>query len=148
MRYLLDTGILLRLVNRQSAMHAQIREAVRLLKVQGHETVSTYQNRAEFWNVCTRPETARGGMGLTLDETRRRLRTIERITNLLPDNPDAYFRWRELVTAHDIQGVQVHDAKLVALMSVHGLTHLLTLNARDFTRYGHITAVAPEQVAP
>ena len=35
MRYLVDTGILLRLVNRSSPMHHQVRDAVRLLKAQG-----------------------------------------------------------------------------------------------------------------
>jgi hypothetical protein len=101
MRYLLDTGILLRLVNRQAVMHDQIRSAIRALKAQGYVVASSFQNRSEFWNVCTRPLTARGGLGLTLDETNRRLRTVERITALLPDIPEVYARWRELVQAHD-----------------------------------------------
>lgn len=148
MRYLLDTGILLRLVNRQAAEHDRIRTAIRTLKAQGHVTVSSFQNRAEFWNVCTRPVTARGGLGLTLDETHRRLRTIERITIILPDAPEVYLRWREIVRAHAVQGVQVHDAKLVALMLVRGVSHILTLNTRDFVRYPGIVAVAPEQIVP
>ena len=55
MRYLLDTGILVRLVNRQAAAHAQIRQAIRQLKRDGHTTVTSFQNLSEFWNVCTRP---------------------------------------------------------------------------------------------
>jgi predicted nucleic acid-binding protein len=31
-------------------------------------------------------------------------------------------------------GVQVHDARIVAVMNVHGVTHLLTLNGGDFSR--------------
>ena len=67
MRYLLDTGVLLRLVNRAAAEHPEVRAAVRVLKAQGHVTVTSFQNLSEFWNVCTRAETARGGLGLTLD---------------------------------------------------------------------------------
>ncbi|MGD0461879.1 MAG: hypothetical protein ABSB74_05265 [Tepidisphaeraceae bacterium] len=48
MRYLLDTGILLRLVNRQAVMHEKVREAVRQLKSQGHLTVTAPQNLGEF----------------------------------------------------------------------------------------------------
>jgi predicted nucleic acid-binding protein len=63
MRYLLDTGILLRLVNQQAEAHATVRRSVARIKAGGHETVTAFQNRAEFWNVCTRPESA-GRIGL------------------------------------------------------------------------------------
>jgi predicted nucleic acid-binding protein len=146
MQYLLDTGILLRLVNRQAVMHDQIRTAVRTLKTQGHITVSAFQNRSEFWNVCTRPATARGGFGLTVQETERRLRTVERITSLLPDAPEVYSLWKDLVVTHAVGGVQVHDAKLVALMMFYGVRHILTLNTGDFSRYGQIVPVSPDEV--
>ena len=146
MQYLLDTGILLRLMNRQSQMHDEIRQAVRSLKLKGHVVAITLQNVSEFWNVCTRPAEARGGLDLTIDETRRRLRTIERIAVLLPDSVETYGRWKELVVNQGVRGVQVHDAKLAALMAVHGITHLVTLNTGDFARYPHVTALTPQQV--
>ena len=146
MRYLLDSGILLRLLNREADLHAVIRRAVRKLKDQKHECVCTLQNLCEFWNVCTRPESARGGLGLTFDETYRRLRTIERIATVLPDLPSTLARWKELVQQHRVQGVQVHDTRLVAQMDVHQVTHLLTLNPSDFHRFGHISAVTPEEI--
>jgi predicted nucleic acid-binding protein len=62
---------------------------------------------------------------------------------LLPDGPPVYAAWRDLVAAHSVSGKQVHDARLVAAMMVHGVTHLLTLNTADFTRYREITAVHP-----
>ena len=60
MRHLLDTGILLRLLNRQADAHESIRAAVRRLKSDGHECVTSLQNVCEFWNVCTRPATGHG----------------------------------------------------------------------------------------
>ncbi|WP_210391321.1 hypothetical protein [Synechococcus sp. PCC 7502] len=42
-------------------------------------------------------------------------------------------------------GIQVHDAHLVAVMKVYGITHILTLNTVDFNRYAGegIVAVNP-----
>ncbi len=39
--------------------------------------------------------------------------------------------------------IQVHDARLVAVMNVFGLTHLLTFNVTDFKRYPAIEATHP-----
>ena len=38
-------------------------------------------------------------------------------------------------------GVKVHDARLVAVMLTHGISHLLAFNAGDFKSYLSITAV-------
>jgi len=54
-----------------------------------------------------------------------------------------YSIWRSLVVAHSVMGKQVHDARLVALMQSHGITHILTLNGADFARYPGITIVDP-----
>ena len=42
-------------------------------------------------------------------------------------------------------GVQVYDARLAAFMRVYGVPNILTLNAKDFSRYG-VTAVHPANV--
>lgn len=47
---------------------------------------------------------------------------------------------------YSVVGVQAHDARIVAVMNVNGLTHVLTLNGADFSRYAGITCVAPDQV--
>ncbi len=146
MRYFLDSGILLRVVNRTDALHATVRASVASLKAAGHETVTAPQNIAEFWNVCTRPTMARGGLGLTVAECHRRLRVVERIVKVLPEPSDAYARWRALVVSMGVMGVQVHDARLVAFMAAHSINHLLTLNAADFRRYPALTAVSPAEL--
>ena len=43
--------------------------------------------------------------------------------------------WRRLVVNYGVSGVQVHDARLVATMLVHDVTHILTFNTQDFIRY-------------
>jgi predicted nucleic acid-binding protein len=140
---LADSGILLRLVHRTDPFHQDVRTAVRTLKQRGDELVTSPQNLAEFWNVCTRPVTARGGFGYSLADTEKKLRVVERIVGLLPETPSGYSIWKKLVVQHGVKGVQVHDARVVALLTAHGLTHLLTLNPADFLRYQGITVLTP-----
>jgi len=147
MQYLLDTGVLLRLVIRSDPLHAQIRYAVGLLKDQGHQTVTLTQNIAEFWNVCTRPRSARGGIGLSIANTHHRLRMLERAVFVVRDRAEMYAEWKRLLLAHKVMGVQVHDARIVAAMMVHRIGNLLTLNKSDFARYATIKAVAPAEVS-
>jgi hypothetical protein len=42
-----------------------------------------------------------------------------------------------------VLGVQVNDARLAAAMRVHRLSHILTLNVADFSRFSGLTAVHP-----
>ena len=91
---------------------------------------------------------ARGGYGLSIADADRRLRVIERLFHVLPDSPAAYQVWRGLLVAHAVRGVQVHDARLVALMQVNGITHILTLNGGDFARYRDIIPIAPTSLWP
>jgi len=144
--YLADTNILLRFLLRNDPAYSAIRQAVRTLKARGEQIVSTSQNMAEFWNVCTRPSTLRGGLGLSVEATDMRLRLLERHFPVLPDSPVVYERWKELVLTHKVIGVNVHDARLVAAMIVHDGAHILTTNVKDFGRYSAVTAVAPEAI--
>jgi predicted nucleic acid-binding protein len=144
--YLVDTNILLRFLLPNDPAYSVIRRAVGILKTRRERVVTTSQNIAEFWNVCTRPPTARGGLGLTVEATERRLRLLERHFHLLPDHPEIYNHWKLLVTTHNVIGVQVHDARLVAAMIANGVTHILTVNVPDFTRYPGIIVSAPDQI--
>ena len=105
------------------------------------------QNVAEFWNVCTRPA-ERNGYGLTIAETNQRVEYIENTMTFLPDNERVYSIWRQFVIANNVRGVQVHYARLAALMRAYSLTHILTLNQPDFLRYSDIQAVHPNQIQP
>jgi predicted nucleic acid-binding protein len=100
----------------------------------------------EFWNVCTRPTTARGGLGITITRTERRARLMERYLVLLPDTLAVHEEWRRLLVTHTVAGVHVHDARLVAAMHVYQITHLLTFNIADFGRYSTITPRHPRDV--
>lgn len=143
MDILADSGILLRLHHRPDPQHATVDRAVYSLRLAGHDLVDAFQNLTEFWNASTRPKTARGGFGLSHAETERRLGLIEVAFTLLDEPPAAYPNWRQLVVAHQVQGKQVHDARLVGLMQAHNITHILTLNGPDFARYPGIVVIDP-----
>ena len=145
--YLADTNILLRFLLRNDPAYPIIRQAVRTLKTRREQVVTTPQNIAEFWNVCTRPTTARGGLGLNIEATERRVRLLERHFRVLPDNSATYQQWKALVLAHHVRGVQVHDARIVAAMLGSGVGSILTTNVSDFRRYPGISVFAPEDIA-
>ena len=144
--YLADTNILLRFLLRSDPAYASIRQAVRILKVRREAVVTTPQNIAEFWNVCTRSTSARGGLGLSVEATEHRLRLLERHFRVLADNPAVYETWKALVSKHKVIGVGVHDARLVAAMMVHGVTNILTSNVGDFRRYPGINVVESHDI--
>lgn len=147
MRYLIDTNILLRIHDPVANPHyATFRRCLETLWANGDEICYTAQSLGEFWNVSTRPATVRGGLGVSLAETERRAKVIERQFTLLVDNRAVYDEWRGLLVTYGVMGVQVHDARLVAAMLTHGVKHLLTVNEKDFKRYQGITAVTPDMI--
>lgn len=146
MPYLIDTNILLRLAKRNDPDRPIALKALRELKSQNEDLCYTTQVLVEFWNVCTRPLTARGGLGLTLDVTERKARLIEKQFRLLPESLATHQEWRQLVKLHNVKGVQVHDTMLAAVMNVYGITHLLTFNTPDFKRFGNVDVVSPVDV--
>lgn len=146
MTYLFDTNVFLRLARRNDPQRQLALEALRSLRSRAEVLCFTPQVLSEFWNVCTRPASSRGGLGLSLTETERKARLIERYFRLLPDSLATFQEWRRLVVTHSVEGVEVHDAKLVASMNVYGITHLLTFNVTDFQRYPGIAAISPADV--
>lgn len=148
MPYMADTNILLRFVAPNDPNHALVRDVIYSLLTGSLEVCYTSQNLAEFWNVCTRPITARSGFGLSVEETDLRAKVIESYLTFLPDSEAVHLEWRRLVVTYSVMGVKVHDARLVATMLVHGVTDILTFNTDDFKRFSQITAVHPTAINP
>jgi predicted nucleic acid-binding protein len=146
MSYLVDTNVLLRLVQKNHPMRPDARRALLTLRQQGEELFIIPQNIIEFWAVATRP-LASNGLGLTVNEVTREIRKLKRIFTLRPDSPAIFTEWERLVTQHQVMGKQVHDARLVAAMKAHGLSHILTFNTDDFKRFTDITPVSPQTIA-
>src|ERR1700679_2307427 len=132
--FLLDTNVLIRWVQHEASEYSLIKNSIQHLVNAGGAPCYTAQNLSEFWNVLTRP-VKNNGYELSIEQADARAKYIETSLQLLLDNHDVYRVWRDLLVAHSIRGVQVHDARLVAAMQVHGVRKILTFNTRDFARY-------------
>ncbi len=146
MAHLFDTNIFLRLAEKNSSQRQTVINAIRDLRNANETLFYTPQVLAEFWNVCTRPANARGGFGLSVEQTERKVSLIEKYFTLLNDNAASFTAWRRLVSDLQIRGVQVHDAKLVASMIAHNIPYLVTFNGKDFSRFTMITVVGPDSI--
>lgn len=113
-------------------------DAVLELHRQGEVLHITPQNLIEFRNVATRP-IAVNGLGLSIADTEFLAAGYEKAFPVLPDTPDIFPAWKRIVQAASTIGKQVHDARLVAVCHVHGITHLLTFNTGHFTRFANAT---------
>ena len=142
---LVDTNILLRIARRSDPQHKAVDVALGRLAEQGTTLHFTLQNIAELWNVMTRPVTS-NGLGLSVAETERQVQAIETGMSLLADTAAVYTEWRRIVFKHNVSGVRVHDARLAAAMYVYGVSHILTLNVTDFSRFDGLYALHPESV--
>ena len=75
----MDTNVLLRLFDRSDPNYGMVQTALKVLWAQRHQPVIVPQNVIEFWNVSTRPTSARGGFGQSVAKTRSRLAAIDRL---------------------------------------------------------------------
>jgi predicted nucleic acid-binding protein len=135
MSVLVDTNVLLRRTQPEHEHYAVAVESVVRLLASGEPVHFTLQNIAEFWNALTRP-VASNGLGLSAATALAEVEKIETALTLLPDVPAIYAEWKRLVAQYGVQGVKVHDARLVAAMNVHAVRRILTFDASDFARYG------------
>ncbi|ARV58784.1 twitching motility protein PilT [Nostocales cyanobacterium HT-58-2] len=131
MSYLIDTNVLLRVVQKNSPMHSDARRTFVTLRKQSEKLCIIPQNLIEFWAVATRP-LASNGLGLTTDEAEKATKKLKRILILFPDTPVIFTVWENLVTKYQVMGKQAHDTRLVAAMIAYQMTHLLTFNTADF----------------
>ncbi len=143
MRYLVDTNILLRLVNATDTHHAVALSAAIKLHRDGEELMIAPQCVYEFWSVATRPASV-GGLDLSTAEVLVQVARLNSYIAMVAAPLKLYETWLDLVAQHHVIGKQVHDARLAAFMIAHGIEHLLTFNIADFARFSPlVSAVHP-----
>lgn len=145
--YLADTNLFLRLADPTSPQHSLATDALAKLLGQADEVHLTPQNFIEFWAVATRPVEA-NGFGWTSERTAKEVTDLQARFPVLPDSPEIFTRWLELVKQLPVHGKRVHDARLVAVLQAHAIAHLITFNVSDFTAFsGIISLVDPHSLA-
>lgn len=146
MKCLVDTNVLLRSVQLSHPMNPAAAGSINSFLRNAEKVVIIPQNLIEFWCVATRPEAA-NGLGLSTAETAQRIKAFRIALVLLPDTNEIFDEWERLVAEHQVTGKSVYDARLVAAMLVHDVTHILTFNTGDFKRYTEITVIDPRNVS-
>lgn len=145
MSYAVDTNILARSIHEGHPMQQPALKAVKTLLDDGETVCILAQNLYEFWVIATRPLDA-NGFGMSAADAQIRLQEFETQLTLKTDRPEIYAEWKRFVTQHAVMGKPAHDARIVAAMKVHSITHLLTFNLGDFKRFSEITAVSPTEI--
>jgi predicted nucleic acid-binding protein len=145
MSILVDTNILLRVAQRASPHHLIAKSAV-LLLVEADVTLCIVpQVIYEFWVAATRPLEV-NGLGLSIDAAQQSIQAMIQDYQLLKDERGIFGHWHSLVVDYQVMGKTAHYARIVAAMTRHGLTNLLTFNKPDFTRFPEIRVFTPADI--
>ncbi|HEX4052778.1 MAG TPA: type II toxin-antitoxin system VapC family toxin [Tepidisphaeraceae bacterium] len=145
MKVLLDTNVLARSGQpRHPQYHAAV-SAVEILVLKGNQLCATPQVFYEFWSIATRP-VGENGLGMSVQDAYVRLRELQNALEVLHDLPTLLEVWSQLALRYEVKGKSSHDARLVAAMSTHGVSALLTFNKQDFLRYPGLKVLTPEEV--
>ena len=146
MSLLIDTNVLLRLADERSADHSVAEAAIGHLLASNVSLFICAQVLVEFWAVATRPKLA-NGLGWPSATAAEAVRALRDQFPLLAETPDVLDRWFELVDRCRVAGKRTHDARLAAVLLVHGIQELLTFNTADFPRSWGVEAAHPKQFA-
>lgn len=145
MRVLVDTNILARAAQLTHPMSISSNQATKELAKRGDELICIPQICYEFWVVATRPAQA-NGLGMDTLLVASELVRLQHTMTFLNDPPTLFKEWITLVNQYAIAGKRAHDARLVAAMQLHQITHILTLNPQDFQSFAGITVLTPVDV--
>ena len=138
MAFLIDTSVLVRLADLNDPLNPLATASILELHRRGETLHITAQNLVEFRNVATRALTA-NGLGLTPAETEIKAAAFEARFGLLAETSAVFPTWKSVVSAGSVTGKRVHDARLVAICHVHGVSHLLTFNSSHFAALSNVS---------
>ena len=98
----------------------------------------------EYLVAVTRPQS--WSAALTIDDALADASRLVSSFTVLEDGPNVMAALVALCREVPVAGKQIHDANIAATMLAHGERRLLTLNVKDFRRYGEwIEMIDPEE---
>lgn len=127
---IVDTNILLTATEETRSRHARAQHVLQTwprLYVSG-------QILREYLVVATRPS-SENGLGMKLPAALENVREFLSRFRFLDETKKTFQNLRELLEEIPCRGRQIHDANLVATALTHGVTAIVTENARDFRRF-------------
>lgn len=129
-----DTNVLVHAHRRDSDLHARAEPSVRALAEGTPSWAIPWPCVHEFLAIVTHPKIfdPPSSTGAALDQVDAWLESPTVV--LLTEGDDHWGRLRSLVEAGRVSGPRVHDARIAALCTAHGVTELWTVD-RDFSRF-------------
>lgn len=141
-----DTNVLLTATDDSRPRH---RDAIRLFneaEAQGVHLAVSGQIFREYLVVATRSWDA-NGLGLDVRDAVANVNEFLRRTHAYGETEEVARRLRQLALTYSLSGKVLHDANIVATMTVNGISVLVTQNLADFARFKEIEAVGLENVS-
>lgn len=111
MKILLDTNVLLRVLNSSHPDNLVIRQALDVLIMSHHDLVLVPQNLYEYWVVATRPVSV-NGFGLSSADASLNVDRAIALFQWLFDERGIFLPWKSLVSTYSVAGKNGHDARL------------------------------------
>ena len=124
--YLLDTNVSLWFLDSTDAAHSIAAQAVAALISRAHHPVLAPQILIVLWAMATRPPLS-NGWGWNPVRVQTGIEDLMARFTLLEDTGEIFQQWLHLVNVCGVQGKQVHDARLAAVLLSHGHQHIVNL---------------------
>jgi predicted nucleic acid-binding protein len=140
-RIFVDTNILVYATVVTAPLHQRAQQTLQTLWNSGDDLWLSRQVLREYAMVVTRPQSFM--QPLTPSIAANHVQRFVGQFQIADDTPTVTTQWLTLLQTLTIAGRQVYDANIVATMLAFGVTHLLTNNPSDFTRYGQRITVVP-----
>lgn len=142
---MLDTNIILRFTDIDSPQYELVVNAISQILLEGDQCFITSQVIIEFWVVATRP-IAVNGLEWTTAETEQAVKMLINQFELLEETPDIFLLWLNLVITHNVSGKRTYDLRIQSVMLAHNISHILTLNPKDFVEVKGIHIIHPSNL--
>lgn len=141
-----DTNVLLIATDASRRWHE---EAMRLFTdadSRGVHLAVSGQVFREYLVVATRPREA-NGLGMKVEDAIANVNEFVRLTHSYDETEKVARRLRQLALTYGLRGKVLHDANIVATMTVNDISVLVTQNLDDFARFDEIEGVALDEVS-
>lgn len=139
---LVDTNVLLEATAPARDLHSAGRGVFDEWPNRGVRLCLSGQVLREYLVVATRGAEV-NGLGLDIGAALDNIAAFLDRSRFLPEDGAVAQRLREILRTVPCTGKRIHDANLVATGLVHGVTSLVTANARDFERFESLVDVIP-----
>ena len=141
-----DTNVLLTATDESRLQHQGAGRLLNESSRRGLHLAASGQILREYLVVATRPVDT-NGLGLQVRNAAANVTEFLRCIHLYDETVEVARRLRQLGLAYGLRGKRLHDANIVATMSIHGIRTLVTQNPDDFAPFDEIDLLTIADIA-